>query len=113
MKFKNLILLLMVLAISATAQVKIHSSSESGGQQRGLGNFSPRGTGELGCASVHVETIWALRRACHRDRNQFAILPWDGTFIPAYGLVELDKGAENSAGASWLKSAMRFRSSES
>src|SRR5437667_5442431 len=70
------------------------SSSQRGRQHRGFGDFFASGASAFGCASVHIEAIRALGRACHRDRDQFAILPWDGAVFAPDNLVKLYEGRE-------------------
>jgi len=70
------------------------SGSKRGRQHRGFRDFFASGAGAFGCAGVHIQAIRALRRACHRDRDQFAILPRDGAVFASDNLVELYEGRE-------------------
>ena len=70
------------------------SRSKSSRQHRSLGHFRACGAGTFRGSGMHVEAIRTLRGTRYRDRNEFAILPRNGSVFAADNLVESYKRGE-------------------
>jgi hypothetical protein len=68
--------------------------SQRSGEQGRFRDLFATGARALGCASVHIQAIGALGCACHRNRDQFAELSWDGAIVPPNCLIELYEGGK-------------------
>src|SRR6185295_9199829 len=67
---------------------------QRGGEHGGLDDFLPGGARLLRVPGVHVETVRALRRARHRERDQLAVLARDLPVVAADDGIQLDEALE-------------------